>query len=1098
VLDASVKKEDWLFRGTQNRVEITNITCGYGKDGSTMIGIVTQQGNKTDAYLVNPDISSTAWLWREMPCPVNSLGVIDFRIGHNSKLESIDGVDAIAYVLYQTDKNETALVLTSLPDTSIFNHLIETDINPTAFDIIEDSQNNSQLVIAEKDMYLLSTEAQMAKDSATVSQGTTKLNSNSFTGSANRIELGRVSEQDLQVWIRTSEGDLLQSKSTNGTWDNFFPFEKNVELLASWRNGGSGLNAIFYVSLDNQLNRYIQDPSTTRWLHHPVKVPTLGEAHEVCSYTTHLNITDEDGRGLVDHKVTINCSEQSQLKINNETYYLGQGEHCAVVKTDMLGNILIENTVDSLVTPTLRISVDGIDTPFDLNPMHDVQTKLSGITKDSLKSARMQTTEIGKTAPLFKRMSDEDAKHASDSLNGLTDVANKLPSSAFPSAPVMENAVHLRNVKLMLKAPDIKHEKLGPLFGIDFTQGAPLFSSDHQTLQNVHLKTYNTLMARAESIDMLKSFDDSITHFFGDLWHSIKKGLLAIGHLVVQAVKKGFELIVTLLDGTVLKAIVHFAEQAWEVVSHVLEKIGAAIEDALRWLGELFAWNDILRTHDVIRSLINIGLNSGKEALASSSEKVNVLFNQIRQSISQANGYKNSKASYLTANTKSATAKKGKQNPLGHPQSNWAISHATSSGTLSHAPTDKTANVKIDNAFKQSIEDIKKIMAEAGKEVSDSFESGDVGDVLRSILNLLEEAIISAAELAIQGMLNLAEKALDLLQDVLNHRWNIPLLTPLYENIIAPGSTFSLLDLICLVVAIPATVMYKIGNGTAPFTESTVRAIARCKTFDDVFRVYDSPEVISSYKISTKIPKPLPVEARMHPNMLYATGTEGMSAGSASVSGSAQAGLTSQTTAQPPKGVREFDYVLGYISGTATCIYGIANGIGAIKQNQVTGKIKMVTGIVATVSGITSMGIKLGYTQKSDVMYDWYSYEMFITCYQALFNANDVVAVVCDDTGDEFMEITGILTALIESVLGILNTIFFIILVFGDKDGWKFFQNISMCIAQILAGPTAVDDEPISKGVMAAAIGVTNTGAGIGNLVRTAEAAKEDKVHVNN
>ena len=143
------------------------------------------------------------------------------------------------------------------------------------------------------------------------------------------------------------------------------------------------------------------------------------------------------------------------------------------------------------------------------------------------------------------------------------------------------------------------------------------------------------------------------------------------------------------------------------------------------------------------------------------------------------------------------------------------------------------------------------------------------------------------------------------------------------------------------------------------------------------------------------------------------------------------------------------------------------------------------------------MSIKLGYTDENDGMRGWYDYEMFITCYKVLFNINDALAVANADQPGDLIELDE-LWAWAETVMGVFNFLFFTVLVFGDKDGWKYFQNASMCVAQICAGPTCTDEEPVSKGLLAALIGVSNTGAGIGNLVRTADAAEENAIHVNN
>ena len=363
-----------------------------------------------------------------------------------------------------------------------------------------------------------------------------------------------------------------------------------------------------------------------------------------------------------------------------------------------------------------------------------------------------------------------------------------------------------------------------------------------------------------------------------------------------------------------------------------------------------------------------------------------------------------------------------------------------------------------------------------------------MGDVVESVLNFVEEALVSAAQLAIQGMLNLAEKVISLIQDILNYRWNIPLITALYEKVIAPGSKLSLVDLVSLVIAIPATVTYKIALDSAPFVDKTVSAIGNCKTFDEVIKVLDTPP-----NLKTINPKALSVtNEAMELRPAAFVQTE-----SAPDESTLQSTTTDQSSG-PPQGVKNFDYFLGYTSGVCTVVYGIVNGMGAGTNFEQAGAIKIPTGIVACAAGIISMSIKLDYLDNDDDMRSWYKYEMVVTVYQALFCANDCVAYAYKDSMIDDDLKADFIFAFIESVLGIFNLIFFSVLVVGDKDALKYGQNLSLSIAQILAGPCSMGKEEESKATMAVSIGVTNTGSGVLNLIRTGIAQQDQDIHVNN
>lgn len=55
-------------------------------------------------------------------------------------------------------------------------------------------------------------------------------------------------------------------------------------------------------------------------------------------------------------------------------------------------------------------------------------------------------------------------------------------------------------------------------------------------------------------------------------------------------------------------------------------------------------------------------------------------------------------------------------------------------------------------------------------------------------------------------------------EKILNASINIPFFSHLYKEI--SGDDLSVNDLICLLIAIPMTVLYKVGEGEAPFQDN--------------------------------------------------------------------------------------------------------------------------------------------------------------------------------------------------------------------------------------------------------------------------------------
>jgi len=77
---------------------------------------------------------------------------------------------------------------------------------------------------------------------------------------------------------------------------------------------------------------------------------------------------------------------------------------------------------------------------------------------------------------------------------------------------------------------------------------------------------------------------------------------------------------------------------------------------------------------------------------------------------------------------------------------------------------------------------------------------------------------------------------------MLNARWNIPVLTWLYENVICDdGSVLSMLDFIALLAAIPATLGYKIVAGKNLFPDAQAGRLIAARNWDELMAALTEP-----------------------------------------------------------------------------------------------------------------------------------------------------------------------------------------------------------------------------------------------------------------
>ncbi|MBD2565997.1 MULTISPECIES: hypothetical protein [Nostoc] len=96
-----------------------------------------------------------------------------------------------------------------------------------------------------------------------------------------------------------------------------------------------------------------------------------------------------------------------------------------------------------------------------------------------------------------------------------------------------------------------------------------------------------------------------------------------------------------------------------------------------------------------------------------------------------------------------------------------------------------------------------------------------IGDLLEYLVLTLLELGIAVAQEIIDLIFEILEVAIRSVEKILNTSIDIPFFSYLYKKV--AGDDLSINDLICLLIAIPMTVLYKIGEGEAPFQDDNER-----------------------------------------------------------------------------------------------------------------------------------------------------------------------------------------------------------------------------------------------------------------------------------
>lgn len=337
-----------------------------------------------------------------------------------------------------------------------------------------------------------------------------------------------------------------------------------------------------------------------------------------------------------------------------------------------------------------------------------------------------------------------------------------------------------------------------------------------------------------------------VANFFKHAWQEVKSITVSIGDeltVLFNDVEK-FVLTTVREAGQVLETI-------FTVIAQGLADAYEVILDALRWLKQLFEWQDILYTHTVIKAVVNSALTELSSCIELAQQKVKTSFGAVEDKIKAT--FANIESVFAAGQTFNAFANAAGSSPIGGSGNVLAAQPASAAYSQNGSRANyvhghvKAFYAGSDGGGNGSTGNINNVVQQnwAGDSLSTfNQNTQEIYDVLKSLsspqqffdlvmLGLFEAAedlvlfVIDAVEDIVLAALEVLEEAIKGLQSLWNQPIDIPVISWLYKNVITgtstnPGDDLTVLDALSLVFAVPATILYKavIGNGKAPFSKA--------------------------------------------------------------------------------------------------------------------------------------------------------------------------------------------------------------------------------------------------------------------------------------
>lgn len=597
-----------------------------------------------------------------------------------------------------------------------------------------------------------------------------------------------------------------------GFWTIPMPILAGVTQVSPYLNAADTSNTFFAVTGD-KFKKAVQSPVTSLWEFQDItlEAPRNAKAESFSSYTTRIQLTDSEDQILADTELTIRASSRGAVYINHLYYVLTP--KAITVKTDLNGSITIMEAVEDLSGLRLFVGQEGA-TEIEINPMEKPFQRLASLDNaDKLEAATIEHHD-GSSRKLITNATREE----------MDDVA-----AANVSLGKVYNSVSRNNLRYSPHTPNL----------------------------------LVTSMPATGNMMYVEGIGNTILSDLGNIFSWLATGVEHVIKLVQDTASNVWRFVVY-IGGKIYQGVLDCVEKVVAAVKWVYEKIKTAIEDLIKFLEFLFQWKDFRRTKDVIYNITRRYLEHELKQIPKYKKSFDDNIQQLIQTISDWAGIVD--GADLGDMGNAPVRKKSKPTEGQSAPGSLLTSHYTNNVSQGESFTTlKERNismkliddllealVKEGEVFLNAINQMQALLAEAPRL--------SLIEILKKIAGIFATNLLRGFQYLADALFNIIYDMGMALLDMFTEKIRIPVVSDILEFFGVPS--VSVLDLMCWITAIPATLISKLVAGETPFKAGSLT--------DALINAPDMQTIIDLFKEPRKVTVSDGLMADHKSNMYYA------------------------------------------------------------------------------------------------------------------------------------------------------------------------------------------------------------------------------------
>ncbi|MEZ4473927.1 MAG: hypothetical protein R3F60_24690 [bacterium] len=748
-------------------------------------------------YLLQPHVTAgISWSAVPFPTPTDSAEIHDYAMG------VIGSLGVGLYMLYDNTLGESILVFKTLPN-STGNTFVRELSAPAGATCLETTAaagatTTDLYVGGSGGIYHFSPDQQGSE-----AQGVCIAGSDEVPAIA---EGGLIVRQDgtsagtTAIWALSGENLVYfhSSPSDPGGYSKPVLFEAGVAEVAPIRSQSKQANQLVFVKTDVLSNPAIiwmwQDPQSSLWQRDSIPLQSSGETSAFNCYSTTLTFTDQKAQPRPGLAVSVQASGWTRVIINGVAHLLDV-DAPVTVTTDLLGTLTLINPVADLATPRFVLTAANpgdFDGALVVEPAYKVYS-------------RLQQVQSGADIPdyvLAKLPAGVTKDQVAEAISKLTSYQ---PDPAPQGSTIVYQA-SAPTAQLAVASPKIRVPANHQAWRMEF--GAP------KTLQ----------------LNVVGEVWDGVTNLAGDLWQFATSVIEEVVAVTVDVVESALTFVVELV-GKTIQIVIQTLEDVFKAIAFILQKVAAVIEDVIKWLGFLFDWQDMWDAHLVLANFITSGvtevlgrLDAGAKLI---EDDIYAFFEQLKKEIHSV--VLPDDVANTTLQSQQAAAASSSSASMSTTTANWTLYQVQHGGVTEGTTTAPSTD---DSGPSGPIMDFfNDVLVPTLDGLKDDFEQlfDDIGALFKGSPTMAEFLTIltDVADTFLDAVANIlagcVEFTIDVLKDIgalITETLEIPFFSSLYRfvtKLLGQEEDLSIVNVVSLIVAIPATILYKAGTGQSPF-----------------------------------------------------------------------------------------------------------------------------------------------------------------------------------------------------------------------------------------------------------------------------------------